>query len=176
MAGLGKYEKIICFFFCNPSLICCFNSDPQMLKVMGNRTVSLRYSLETSTDILRLDPGHWNVRENSNQDKFVLLSRLPWWLRWCRICLQCRRPVFNPCVRKIPWRRLWPLILEIPTEIICKPKETSLDVSKFQSSDLHELPLSVNRKDQNNYGLLELKSPEWHEKAVITVSIETHII
>ena len=24
-----------------------------------------------------------------------------------RICLQCRRPGFNPWVRKIPWRRKW---------------------------------------------------------------------
>ena len=30
---------------------------------------------------------------------------LPWWLRQWRICLQCRRPGFHPCVRKIPWRR-----------------------------------------------------------------------
>ena len=26
---------------------------------------------------------------------------LLWWLRWQRICLQCRRPVFNPWVGKI---------------------------------------------------------------------------
>ena len=32
---------------------------------------------------------------------------LPWWLRWQSICLQCRRPRFNPWVRKIPWRRKW---------------------------------------------------------------------
>ena len=25
-----------------------------------------------------------------------------------RLCLQCRRPGFNPWVRKIPWRRAWP--------------------------------------------------------------------
>ena len=31
----------------------------------------------------------------------------PWWLRWQRICLQCRRPEFDPWVRKIPWRREW---------------------------------------------------------------------
>ena len=24
-----------------------------------------------------------------------------------RICLQCRRPVFDPWVRKMPWRRKW---------------------------------------------------------------------
>ena len=30
---------------------------------------------------------------------------LPRWLRQQRICLQCRRPRFNPWVGKIPWRR-----------------------------------------------------------------------
>ena len=35
-------------------------------------------------------------------------NRLPWWLRWLRVCLQCRRPRFNTWVRKIPWRREWP--------------------------------------------------------------------
>ena len=32
---------------------------------------------------------------------------LPWWLRWESVCLQCRRPRFNPWVGKIPWRRKW---------------------------------------------------------------------
>ena len=32
---------------------------------------------------------------------------LPWWLRWWRICLQCRRPGFDSWVGKIPWRREW---------------------------------------------------------------------
>ena len=31
--------------------------------------------------------------------------RLPWWLKWERICIQCRRPGFNPCVGKILWRK-----------------------------------------------------------------------
>ena len=31
----------------------------------------------------------------------------PVWLRWQRICLQCRRPGFDPWVRKIPRRRKW---------------------------------------------------------------------
>ena len=35
------------------------------------------------------------------------MMRLPWWLRWYSICLQCGRPVFDPWVRKIPWRRKW---------------------------------------------------------------------
>ena len=32
---------------------------------------------------------------------------LSWWLRWWRICLQCRRPGFDSWVGKIPWRRKW---------------------------------------------------------------------
>ena len=32
---------------------------------------------------------------------------LPWWLRGQNICLLCRRPRFDPCVRKIHWRRKW---------------------------------------------------------------------
>ena len=32
---------------------------------------------------------------------------LAWWLREERICLQCRRPRFDPWVRKIPWRKEW---------------------------------------------------------------------
>ena len=35
------------------------------------------------------------------------LNGLPWWLRWQRICLRCRRPGFDPWVGKIPWRRAW---------------------------------------------------------------------
>ena len=37
---------------------------------------------------------------------------LPWWLRWWIICLQCKRPRFDPWVRKIPWRREW-----LPTQV-----------------------------------------------------------
>ena len=37
---------------------------------------------------------------------------LPWWLRWIRIYLQCRRPGFDPWVGKIPWRREWQPVLQ----------------------------------------------------------------
>ena len=30
---------------------------------------------------------------------------LPWWLSQSRVCLQCRRPTFNPWVGKIHWRK-----------------------------------------------------------------------
>ena len=36
-----------------------------------------------------------------------LSSRLPWWLRWQRICLQYRRPGFDLWAGKIPWSRKW---------------------------------------------------------------------
>ena len=42
---------------------------------------------------------------------------LAWCLRWWRICLQCRRPRFNPWVGKIPWRREWlPISVFLPGE------------------------------------------------------------
>ena len=45
------------------------------------------------------------------------MLRLPWWLNWWRICLQCRRPGFKPWVRKIPWRRNWqPTPILLPGE------------------------------------------------------------
>ena len=45
------------------------------------------------------------------------LHRLPWWLRWQRIHLQCRRPGFNFWVRKILWRRKWqPTPVFLPRE------------------------------------------------------------
>ena len=43
---------------------------------------------------------------------------LPWWLRWQRICLQCRRHGFDPWVGKIPWRREWqPTPVFLPGEL-----------------------------------------------------------
>ena len=38
---------------------------------------------------------------------FTWLPRLPWGLRRESVCLQCRRPGFNPWVGKIPSRRKW---------------------------------------------------------------------
>ena len=35
----------------------------------------------------------------------LLILELPWRLSWKRICLQYRRPGFNPWVGAIPWRR-----------------------------------------------------------------------
>ena len=49
--------------------------------------------------------------------KCTLLTGLPWCLRLYRVCLQLRRPRFNPWVRKIPWRREWqPTSVFLPGE------------------------------------------------------------
>ena len=42
----------------------------------------------------------WRITENYS-------SGLPGWLRWWKVCLQCRGPKFKPWVGKTPWRRKW---------------------------------------------------------------------
>ena len=64
-----------------------------------------------------VEPGPFNWErevlaldhQGSPSHKFyvVFCFGLPWWLRWERICLHCRRLGFNPWVGKIPWRRTW---------------------------------------------------------------------
>ena len=69
---------------------------------------------------------HWATRETHISDHQVMLhswlckhpvplafaeadlrSCFPWWLSGKESTGQCRRPGFNPWVRKIPWRRKW---------------------------------------------------------------------
>ena len=51
---------------------------------------------------------YWNEGSAFFFFPLLYLSRLEhWWLGWERICLQQRRPRFDPWVRKIPWRRAW---------------------------------------------------------------------
>ena len=39
--------------------------------------------------------------------KYIMHMEFSWWLRWYRICLQCRRYWFDAWVGTIPWRRKW---------------------------------------------------------------------
>ena len=39
--------------------------------------------------------------------RFNFLVSSPRILEWVSVCLQCRRPGFDPWVGKIPWRRKW---------------------------------------------------------------------
>ena len=53
-----------------------------------------------------IDTYDWRMLSCGRQ-KPIQCCGLPWWLRWERICLQCRRSRLNPWVRNIPWRREW---------------------------------------------------------------------
>ena len=38
---------------------------------------------------------------------FQSTNRLVYNMSWLRVCLQCRRHMFDPWIRMIPWRREW---------------------------------------------------------------------
>ena len=57
-----------------------------------------------------------------------------WWLRWERICLQCRRPGFSPWVGKTPWRREW-----LPTSAFWPGEFHGVAESQTGLSDFHYL-------------------------------------
>ena len=40
---------------------------------------------------------------------WIFVLSYSWWLGWQRICLQCKKPGFEPWVGKIPWRKVWQL-------------------------------------------------------------------
>ena len=50
-------------------------------------------------------PGPPGAEPHARLSLCFRTQRLPLWLRWERIRLQCGRPVFHPWVGKIPWRR-----------------------------------------------------------------------
>ena len=54
-----------------------------------------------------------DIRRSCNVKQFLLS---PLWVKKLRnSCLQCRRPGFDPWVRKIPWRRKWqPILVLLP--------------------------------------------------------------
>ena len=58
---------------------------------------------------------------------------LPCWLRWWRICLQCRRPRFDPWARKIPWWTEWLATL------VLLPEESHAQRSLVGSTGLHRV-------------------------------------
>ena len=93
--------------WCVPSNSCESMASPQM---------------DTHSRLLKWKKPLWRVSNESKSTKtggspplFCKNSsfreipniRLPWWLRWWRIHLQCWRPRFGPWVGKIFWRREW---------------------------------------------------------------------
>ena len=72
--------------------------------------ISLFYSLES--------PWTWNNYLTEIWHNFINRTGLPWWLRWQRICLQCKRSRFDSWVGKNPWRRKWqPTPIFLPGEL-----------------------------------------------------------
>ena len=83
-----------------------FPNEKQIFHLLGNH-FSFAQHLQKAYNILSTLPGtrHKDKRSTGcyaqgNYDLFPGGSD-------GRICLQCRRPGFNPWVRKIPWRRKW---------------------------------------------------------------------
>ena len=78
-----------------------------------------------------------------------LTKGLHLWLRWWSICLQCRRPGFNPWVGKILWKRKWQ-----PSQYSCL--ENPMDrgawwVKLVMKLSLGQLVLSHDRKKKDLY-------------------------
>ena len=62
----------------------------------------LQYSgLENSIDCI----VHGVTNSQTGLTDFHFHFGLPWWLRGYSVCLECRRPGFNPWVGKIPQRK-----------------------------------------------------------------------
>ena len=70
--------------------------------------------------------GRSGLMRQSTQVSATVYGR-PWWLSWSRICLQCRRPRFNPSVGKILWRRNG-----CPLQYFCL--ENSMDRGAWQTT------------------------------------------
>ena len=98
-------------------------------------------------------------------------GRLPWWLRWLKICLQCRRPGLDRWVRKIPWRREWqPTPVFVPGEFhgqsrlvcyslwACKVSHDWATNTHFSNSDVKG-SRSVMSDSLRPYGLYAYKVP-----------------
>ena len=64
---------------------------------------------------------------------------LPWCLRQERINLQCRRPGFDPLVKKIPWRREWlPTPVFLPGEFHGQRRLSGYSPRDRKESDMTE--------------------------------------
>ena len=76
--------------------------EDQTHKVKSGKVSSFSCKLKTKSSakhlLLSAILWVWEVATEHRYDA----RRLPWWLRWERICLQCRRPGFDPWVGKIP--------------------------------------------------------------------------
>ena len=87
-------------------------------------------------------------------------GRLSWWLRRQRICLQCRRPGFDPWVNKVPWRREWqPTLVFLPGEIHAQRSLVGYSPWGHKTWDMtQQLSLSLHFRGNGNIEKLKCKS------------------
>ena len=100
----------------------------------------------------------------SESDPFPSLLKRPLCLHWTslvaqmvKICLQCRRPRFNPWVRKIPWR-----MKQQPTPVLLPGK--SMDGGSCQAT-VHGVTKSQKQLSDFTFFLLSYVYtglPRWH--------------
>ena len=60
-----------------------------------------------------LDTTEVTEHEQTHTHTHTHTPGLPSWLRKQTLCLQCKKPSFDPWIRKIPWRRAW-----LPTPVL----------------------------------------------------------
>ena len=86
--------------------------NPKTLKFPPQEIISVKITnnnVKTMTYILSDTITFKTCRLKKKKSADMCIYSLPWWLRGWSVCLQCRRPGFNPWVGKIPWRRKWQL-------------------------------------------------------------------
>ena len=89
-----------------------------------------------------------------------------------RVCLQCRRPGFNPWVGKIPWRRKWqPISVFLPGKSHGRRSLVSYSPWGREESDTTE-QLHFHRVGVREYG--EWRRKSWF-KSIVMVSFTNQL-
>ena len=101
---------------------------------------------------------HESVLKNPEVLHQLRMCRLSMVAQQSRICLQCRRPGFDPWVRKIPWRRAWqPTPVFLPRESHgqrslagCRPRgRTESDTTEVAKQQQQQQALSTGETLNN---------------------------
>ena len=104
------------------------------------------------------DRGAWWSSVYGVMQSWTRLTQLSSSSKWDILisifCLQCRRPWFNPCIRKISWRRKWQ-----PTPILLPEKShvqrSLVDYSPWDREE-SDTTLNINIRHDSNINILTL--------------------
>ena len=83
----------------------CLEQHPQSQKPGRCRYSGPTMSYQMKSQTVEVSDLCFNKCVIDSEARSELRPTAPWWLRWQRICLQCRRPKFDPSIGKITWRR-----------------------------------------------------------------------